>query len=36
MEKNQQEHQVEISEPTVLKMSHEDLGMNKDSARWIP
>jgi hypothetical protein len=29
-------NEVEISGATVLKILHEDLGMNKDSARWIP
>jgi hypothetical protein len=29
-------NEVEIPGATVLKILHEDLGMNKNSARWIP
>jgi hypothetical protein len=28
--------EIGISEATVLKILHENLGMNKMSARWIP
>jgi hypothetical protein len=28
--------EVGISEATIFKILHEDLGMNKVSARWIP